>query len=49
MKVIERLAKKFSIIIEAYVIGPFTLSGELMGIEDLWINVMINHQCFMNP
>ncbi|MGQ9471966.1 MAG: hypothetical protein ACUVR0_09800 [Candidatus Aminicenantales bacterium] len=42
MKVIERIAKKFSIVIEAYMIGPSALSDELMGIEDLGIILMVS-------
>lgn len=40
--VVENLAKDFSIIKGAYTIGPFTLAGELMGVDELSINVMLN-------
>jgi uroporphyrinogen decarboxylase len=40
--VVENLAKNFSIIKGAYTIGPFTLAGELMGVSELSINVMLN-------
>lgn len=39
--VVENLAKKYSLIIGAYVIGPFSLAGELMGIENLCLNLML--------
>jgi len=40
--VVENLARNFSIIKGAYTIGPFTLAGELMGVDELMINVMLN-------
>lgn len=42
IKVVEGLAKKFSIVKGAYVIGPYTLAGELMGVEELGINTILN-------
>lgn len=40
--VVERLAKNYTILKGAYTIGPFTLAGELMGVEDLMINTILN-------
>jgi len=41
LNIIENLAKNFSLIVGAYVIGPFTLAGELMGLENLCLNLMM--------
>ena len=41
LTVVENLAKKYSIVIGAYVIGPFSLSGELIGIENLFLNLKL--------
>jgi len=40
--VMEKIAKKYSIIKGGYVIGPFTMAGELMGSTDISIGVMLN-------
>ncbi|WP_187470444.1 uroporphyrinogen decarboxylase family protein [Dictyoglomus thermophilum] len=40
IKVCEMMAKEFDILKGGYVIGPFTLAGELMGVNDLGINVI---------
>lgn len=42
IKVVENIAKNFSIIKGAYTIGPFTLAGELMGVSELNMNVILN-------
>lgn len=42
IKVIEGFSKRFSIIKGAYVIGPYTLAGELMGVEELGMNTILN-------
>jgi len=41
LNIIENLAKNFSLIVGAYGIGPFTLAGELMGLENLCLNLMM--------
>ena len=41
LNIVENLAKNFSLIVGAYVIGPFTLVGELMGLENLCLNLMM--------
>ncbi|MGC9002134.1 MAG: uroporphyrinogen decarboxylase family protein [Dictyoglomus sp.] len=40
IKVCEMMVKEFDRIKGGYVIGPFTLAGELMGVNDLGINVL---------
>ncbi|HOP55115.1 MAG TPA: uroporphyrinogen decarboxylase family protein [bacterium] len=42
IKVVEGLAKDLSIVKGAYTIGPFTLAGELMGVGELSMNVILN-------
>jgi len=42
IKVVEGLSKDLSIIKGAYTIGPFTLAGELMGVGELSMNVILN-------
>jgi len=42
IKVVENIAKNFHIIKGAYAIGPFTLAGELMGVSELCMNVILN-------
>ena len=42
IEVMERIARKYSIIKGGYVIGPFTMAGELMGTTDIGINVILN-------
>jgi len=41
IEVMEKIAKKYSIIKGGYVIGPFTLAGELMGAHDISTKVML--------
>lgn len=41
LNLVENLAKKYSLVVGAYVIGPFTLVGELMGLENLCLNLML--------
>uniref|UniRef100_A0A7C3RHJ0 Methylcobamide--CoM methyltransferase n=1 Tax=Dictyoglomus thermophilum TaxID=14 RepID=A0A7C3RHJ0_DICTH len=40
IRVAEKMAQNFKVIKGGYVIGPFTLTGELMGVNDLGINVI---------
>ena len=42
IKIMEKIAKKYSIIKGGYVIGPFTMAGELMGANDIAMQVMLN-------
>jgi uroporphyrinogen decarboxylase len=42
IKAVENIAKNFHIIKGAYAIGPFTLAGELMGVSELCMNVILN-------
>ncbi|MBC7319786.1 uroporphyrinogen decarboxylase family protein [bacterium] len=42
IKVVEDLAKNYSLLKGAYTIGPFTLAGELIGVEDLMMNLILN-------
>jgi len=42
IEVIEKIARKYSIIKGGYVIGPFTMAGELMGAHDIALKVMLN-------
>lgn len=42
INIVEDLARSFSILKGAYVIGPFTLAGELMGVSELSMNVILN-------
>ncbi|MGB9682780.1 MAG: uroporphyrinogen decarboxylase family protein [bacterium] len=42
IRVVEDIGKNFSVINGAYTIGPFTLAGELMGVSDLSMNVILN-------
>lgn len=42
IEVIEKIAKKYSIIKGGYVIGPFTMAGELMGANDIAMQAMLN-------
>ena len=41
-EVIEKIAKKHSILTGGYVIGPFSMAGELMGAHDTALNVLLN-------
>ena len=41
IEVMERIAKRYSIIKGGYVIGPFTLAGELMGARDIATKLML--------
>ena len=41
IEVMEKIAKKYSIIRGGYVIGPFTMAGELMGAHDIATKVML--------
>lgn len=41
LNVVENLAKKYSLVTGAYVIGPFSLVGELMGLENLCLKLMM--------
>lgn len=40
IKVVEMMSKEFDIIKGGYVIGPFTLAGELVGVNDLGVCVI---------
>jgi uroporphyrinogen decarboxylase len=42
IEVMEKIAKKYSIIKGGYVIGPFTMAGELMGANDIAMQAMLN-------
>jgi uroporphyrinogen decarboxylase len=42
IEVMEKITKKYSIIKGGYVIGPFTMAGELMGANDIAMQVMLN-------
>ena len=42
IEVMEKIAKKYSIIKAGYVIGPFTMAGELMGANDIAMQAMLN-------
>ena len=42
IEVMERIAKRYSIIKGGYVIGPFTLAGELMGARDIATKLMLD-------
>lgn len=42
IEVMEKIAKKYSIIKGGYVIGPFTIAGELMGANDIAMQAMLN-------
>ena len=42
IEVMEKIAKKYSIIKGGYVIGPFTMAGELMGANEIAIQAMLN-------
>jgi len=42
IEVMERIAKKYPIIKGGYVIGPFTMAGELMGTHDIAMKAMLN-------
>jgi len=44
IKVVENIAKNFHVIKGAYAIGPFTLAGELMGVSELCLNVILNSE-----
>ena len=44
IEVMEKIAKKYSIIKSGYVIGPFTMAGELMGANDIAMQAMLNPQ-----
>jgi len=41
-EVIGKIAKKHSILTGGYVIGPFSMAGELMGAHDTALNVLLN-------
>lgn len=41
LNVVENLAERYSLAVGAYVIGPFSLVGELMGLENLCLNLMM--------
>ncbi|HOJ92406.1 MAG TPA: uroporphyrinogen decarboxylase family protein [Dictyoglomaceae bacterium] len=40
IRLAERMVKEFDVLKGSYVIGPFTLAGELMGVTDLGIGVI---------
>jgi len=42
IEVTKKITKKYSIIKGGYVIGPFTMAGELMGADNIAINVMLH-------
>jgi len=42
INVVENLAKNHSLLKGAYTIGPFTLAGELMGVEYLMMNTILD-------
>jgi len=42
IEVMEKIAKKYSIIKGGYVIGPFTMAGELMGANEIAMQAMLN-------
>ena len=42
IEVMEKIAKKYSIIKSGYVIGPFTMAGELMGAKDIAMQAKLN-------
>ena len=42
IEVMEKIAKKYSIIKGGYVIGPFTMAGEFMGANDIAMQAMLN-------
>jgi uroporphyrinogen decarboxylase len=42
IEVMEKIAKKYSIIKGGYIIGPFTMAGELMGANDIAMQAMLN-------
>jgi len=44
IKAVENIAKNFHIIKGAYAIGPFTLAGELMGVSELCMKVILNSE-----
>jgi len=46
-KLIEKMAKNYSLLKGAYVIGPFSMAGELMGAQDIALNVMLNPKLVM--
>lgn len=49
IEVMEKLAKKYPAIIKSgYVIGPFTMAGELMGPVDIGINVSLDPKFVLN-
>jgi len=41
-EVIERVVKKYSLLTGGYVIGPFSMAGELMGAQETALNVILN-------
>jgi len=41
-EVIEKITKKYSIIKGGYIIGPFSMAGELMGAHNSALNVILN-------
>jgi len=42
LDVMGKIAKKYPLLKGAYVIGPFSMAGELMGAQDTALNVMLN-------
>lgn len=42
IRLMERMATEFPLINGAYVIGPFTMAGELMGVNNIALNVICN-------
>lgn len=48
IKVLEDIAKDYPLLKGAYTIGPFTLTGELMGVEDLMMNLILNPNLVFN-
>jgi len=46
-EIIEKMAKKYTLIKGAYVIGPFSMAGELMGAQDTALNVILNPELVM--
>lgn len=41
-EIIEKIAKKYSILTGGYVIGPFSMAGELMGAHNTALNIILN-------
>lgn len=47
IKVMERIAEKYPIIKGGYVIGPFTMAGELMGAHNIATKVMLDPELIL--